>query len=111
MPAAKNIFHLADRIRLPISHCLVMNTNLRKTIGQFTAALVPAFGLAIAPVDLQATTITVTNTADSGAGTLRAALANATSGDTIKLSLTIPATITLTNGELLISNNLSIVGP
>jgi len=61
---------------------------------------------------VQAATITVTNTNDSGTGSLREAIAIASPGDTINFSLsTVPATIALTTGELLISNNLNIVGP
>jgi hypothetical protein len=59
----------------------------------------PAFG----------NTSTVTNTSDSGAGSLRAAIAGASSGDTINFSVT--GTITLTSGELLINQNLTISGP
>ena len=59
----------------------------------------------------QATTHTVTNTNDSGAGSLRQAIADATSGDTIDFSLTYPATITLTSGELAINKDLTIDGP
>src|SRR5208282_4621490 len=40
-------------------------------------------------------TFTVTNTNDSGFGSLRDAMANAASGDTINFSLAYPATITL----------------
>jgi hypothetical protein len=50
---------------------------------------------------LAAATITVTNTNDSGPGSLRDAIANASSGDTINFSLTYPATITLTCGTWL----------
>jgi hypothetical protein len=53
--------------------------------------------------------ITVTNLADNGAGTLRQAIADAASGDTINFAVT--GTITLTNGELLLTNNLNILGP
>ena len=53
--------------------------------------------------------ITVTNTLDSGAGSLRDAIANASLGDTISFSVT--GTITLTSGELLIGQNLTITGP
>lgn len=63
--------------------------------------------LAVQPAG--ANTITVTSTADSGAGTLRAALASAANGDTINLSVT--GTITLTNGELLVTRNVTIAGP
>jgi hypothetical protein len=53
--------------------------------------------------------LTVTNLNDTGAGSLRQAIADAASGDTINFAIT--GTITLTNGELLITKNLSIVGP
>jgi hypothetical protein len=51
----------------------------------------------------------VTSTADSGAGSLRQALADALPGDTITFNLTSPATITL-NSRLVISKNVSIEG-
>jgi hypothetical protein len=60
----------------------------------------------------QAATITVTNTADSGAGSLRDAIATAASGDTIDFNLSsCPCTITLTSGELAIDKDLVIEGP
>ena len=59
----------------------------------------PAFGA----------TITVTNTNDSGPGSLRAAIAGAANGDIINFSVT--GTITLTSGELLVAKNLTISGP
>src|SRR5713101_4527948 len=52
----------------------------------------------------------VTSTADSGAGTLRAALASAADGDTIDAS-SVTGTILLTSGELLVTNSVTIVGP
>ena len=58
-----------------------------------------------------AATITVTNTNDSGAGSLRQALANANDGDTINFTVTTPATITLTSGELLVNKSVTISGP
>jgi predicted outer membrane repeat protein len=62
-------------------------------------------------------TLTVTNTLDSGAGSLRAEISAAGSGDTINFALPPPPpgqttqTITLTSGELLIKKNLTIAGP
>ncbi|MBV8730024.1 MAG: hypothetical protein JO336_09465, partial [Acidobacteriia bacterium] len=53
-----------------------------------------------------AATITVTNVSDSGAGSLRAAIADARSGDTINFGLAYPAIITLTSGPLIIITNL-----
>jgi len=58
-----------------------------------------------------AATITVTNTNDSGAGSLRQALADANDGDTIQFSVTTPATITLTGGVLVVNKSVTISGP
>src|SRR4028118_89302 len=53
--------------------------------------------------------ITVTNTNDSGSGSLRAAIASAASGDTIKFASSIGnKTIVLTSGQLFINKNLTI---
>jgi len=63
---------------------------------------------------LCAATFTVTTTADSGAGSLRQAVmdANVCPGSaTITFAPSAYGTITLTNGELFITNDLSILGP
>ena len=57
-------------------------------------------------------TLTVTNNNDSGTGSLRAAIAAAQSGDTIDFSSKLDGkTITLTSGELLITDSVTIDGP
>jgi hypothetical protein len=57
-------------------------------------------------------TLTVLNNADSGPGSLRAEIAAANSGDRIVFDPRLNGqTITLTSGELAISQNLSILGP
>src|SRR3954452_8405809 len=56
-----------------------------------------------------ANTITVTNTNDSGPGSLRQALADANDGDTINFAVT--GTIGLTSGELVIDKSITIAGP
>ena len=56
-----------------------------------------------------ATTITVTNTNDTGPGSLRQALADANDGDTINFAVT--GTILVTNGELSVEKNVTISGP
>lgn len=53
--------------------------------------------------------IIVTNTNDSGAGSLRQAVLDAASGEEITFSVT--GTITLTSGEILIAQDLTITGP
>jgi hypothetical protein len=57
-------------------------------------------------------TLTVLNNLDSGAGSLRAEIAASRRGDIIVFALSsYPQTITLTSGELIIQNNLTIAGP
>ena len=65
--------------------------------------------LCLIALSTQAATITVSNTNDSGAGSLRQALANANDGDTIRFGTT--GTITLTTGELLVDKSVTISGP
>src|SRR5262249_37097573 len=57
-----------------------------------------------------ASTITVTNGNDSGPGSLRQAIIDASPGDTIYFNLSV-TTVTLTSGELAIDKNLTITGP
>ena len=56
-------------------------------------------------------TISVTNLNDSGPGSLRAAIEGAENGDTIVFAANLSGTITLTSGELLLNQDLTIVGP
>ncbi len=58
-------------------------------------------------------TFTVTTTADSGAGSLRVAIAqaNAASGGTIDFNLPLPAVINLQSALPTVTNDVSIVGP
>jgi hypothetical protein len=60
-------------------------------------------------IGLHAGTIIVTNTNDSGSGSLRQALADSDDGNTIGFSVT--GIITLTSGELLVDKSISISGP
>ncbi len=79
-----------------------MRTNLRST-----TLLVALLG----SQSIGAATITVTSTADSGSGTLRAALLTANNGDMINFALPTPSRITLTSGELVISKGVTVLGP
>src|SRR5438132_7457691 len=65
--------------------------------------------LCAAAVSARADIITVTNTDDSGPGSLRQALASANDGDTITFAVT--GAIDLTSGELVINRNITISGP
>jgi len=66
--------------------------------------------LILSATDALAATITVTNGNDSGAGSLRQAILNASSGDTVTFAPNV-TTVTLTSGELMIDKNLTITGP
>ena len=60
-------------------------------------------------ISVHADIITVTNTNDSGPGSLRQALAVANDNDTITFAVT--GTIGLTSGELVLNNSITISGP
>jgi hypothetical protein len=61
-------------------------------------------------LSVSAATITVTNTIDSGPGSLREAIATAANGDTINFSLPNPSVITVLTPLTFVSN-VTIVGP
>jgi len=86
-----------------------LSRGLRLT---FTCGLLAVLALVLAPAMVtHAAIIQVTNTNDSGAGSLRQAIADAGSGDEITFADTVTGTITLTSGELSINKNLIITGP
>ena len=88
-----------------------MNTQM-KTFNSNTCRILFATclsALCLIALNAQAATITVTNTNDSGAGSLRQAIADAHDGDTIDFGVT--GTITLTTGELLVNKNVTLNGP
>jgi hypothetical protein len=60
---------------------------------------------------VHAVTITVMNTADSGMGSLREALADANDGDTIDFGAAVTGTITLSSGQLVVNDSITISGP
>ncbi len=66
--------------------------------------------LCLAALSAEAATITVMNTNDSGAGSLRAALASAANGDTIDAT-GMSGAILLTSGELFVDKSVTINGP
>jgi hypothetical protein len=79
-------------------------------IGAFRAGFTIVAMVLFAPVTaLRADIITVTNTDDSGPGSLRQALADANDGDTIEFAVT--GAISLTTGELLVNRNIAITAP
>src|SRR5689334_20686028 len=80
-----------------------------KSVLCFASLLIMSAMLVFLAPGANATTNAVLNTADSGPASLRDALGSAADGDTI--NITASGTITLLTGELLIANNVTIVGP
>jgi hypothetical protein len=84
----------------------ILGRGRRRPARQVTPRLVPL------EVRALLSTITVINDNDSGSGSLRAAAAEASSGDTIDFAPSAYATVTLTSGPLVVPNvNLTIQGP
>jgi FG-GAP-like repeat len=91
------------------SQCLAPSFNrYSRAFWRFLACLISV--LLLSATHARAVTITVTNGNDSGQGSLRQAILDASSGDTINFapSLTV---INLTSGALVINKNLTITGP
>ena len=83
-----------------------MKSKILSSVNAFAIVLVL---LRFITVPAHADVITVTNTNDSGPGSLRQALADANDGDTITFAVT--DTIGLTSGELLVNSSITISGP
>jgi len=79
---------------------------MRRTLH---SAIIGVLFLCVFEMPAHAATITVINTNDSGPGSLRQALADASDGDTITFAVT--GAIQLTSGELVINNSITISGP
>jgi hypothetical protein len=84
--------------------------NMKDTLGTLGKAAVLIAVATWLGATAQAATLIVTSTDDSGAGTLRDALANAADSDTIDAT-GVSGAITLTNGRLSVSNSVTILGP
>jgi hypothetical protein len=78
-------------------------------MSQTTTLAIGVLLFAATTMSMHAATITVTNTNDSGAGSLRQALAVAPDGD--RIAFTVSGTIRLTSGALVVARNVTISGP
>src|SRR5262249_41624660 len=76
-----------------LSHSLKLQRYPKNARARATIFAIGVLLLYAAVIHAQATTITVTNTNDSGPGSLRQALADANDGDTIAFNLGGAATI------------------
>jgi Right handed beta helix region len=88
-----------------------MKPQIQKIISALALLALLTLNLQPSTACAQGTTITLTSTADSGPGSLRAAVAGASNGDTIVFANTLSGqTIALTSGEIVVSNRLTIDG-
>jgi hypothetical protein len=79
----------------------------KNTYPAASLALFSAAAIFISTNAASAATLTVINNSDSGAGSLRQAIIDSSSGDIINFAPALTGqTITLTSGELLINKNL-----
>ena len=83
--------------------------NVSRTYAVMIPCPTPTATATATPTPTPAGNIIVTNTNDSGPGSLRQALADANDGDTIGFAVS--GTIGLTSGELVIDKNITISGP
>ena len=88
-----------------------MHARLIRLPRAFALLLSALAALALSAPARAATTRTVMNTNDAGAGSLRQVLLDAGAGDTINFNNSVTGTITLTSGELDISQSVTITGP
>ena len=86
-----------------------MRRGLNNAMRRTTIFAIAVLLLAATTMSAHAANITVTNTNDSGLGSLRQALRTANDGDTINFAVT--GTITLTTGGLPVNKSLTISGP
>jgi predicted outer membrane repeat protein len=85
-----------------------MTSDIKGSMGRATRFAIGLLLYAVA-LPVHAATITVTNTNDSGAGSLRQALAVAHDGD--RITFAVSGTITLTSGALVVTKSVTISGP
>ncbi len=84
-----------------------MQTSITSLLRRCTA-----LGLCLVTAGSHAATLTVTTNADAGAGSLRQAIADAQSGDMIVFDASLHGSvITLTSGQLTLTNSVAIQGP
>jgi hypothetical protein len=90
---------------------MMFNTPLPTSLRRMATWLIAACAAwLVFAQSAHADTITVTNNADSGPGSLRTVIASANSGDTIMFDPNVTGTIQLTGGELAITKSVTISG-
>ena len=86
-----------------------MQRDRNNAVRRTTIFAIAVLLLAATTMSAHAATITVTNTNDTGPGSLRQALTNANNGD--RINFAVSGAITLTSGGLVVAKNVTISGP
>jgi hypothetical protein len=108
----KTTTSVTSRAQSPPARFLAMVLNLSFRVALFRPGLITcliAIGLGTSPGAMAATQ-TVSSLADSGAGSLRAAIGNANMADIVDAT-GVSGKILLTTGEISITNSITILGP
>src|SRR5436190_6666983 len=97
-------------VRVSHLQCLATRVNRRvfRCWHSYLAYVIAA--LLLNATSARAATITVSNGNDSGSGSLRQAIVDASPGDTINFAPSV-TTVSLSSDELVIDKNLTITGP
>ena len=93
------------RLVFSVALALISLAVLAGTTGIYSSGAPPT----VPAASRASSTLTVTSTGDSGPGSLRQAIADASPGDTIVFAVT--GIIVLTTGELSVNKDLIIEGP
>jgi hypothetical protein len=107
--APMNRWSIEVTITLPSDGCNFPTIVRNKSVRNFRAVTVCLIWACALTIPAHATTIIVTNTNDSGPGSLRQALADTNDGDTIDAT-SISGVITLTSGQLQVDKSMTING-
>jgi hypothetical protein len=111
--SVKHILGTSDRISFQVPGAIPTSRSYFVSISDNFDPIPFSSGASCSEVSVTvgANTLVVMNRNDSGVGSLRAVLATAVNGDTITFANGLTGIITLTSGELLITQNVNIDGP
>jgi hypothetical protein len=94
----------------PMNSATLLSTNVNQEANRLTVTGVSSFNL-FTSGSSAITSVTVENSNDSGAGSLRDAIATVESGGTVVIPASLSSPIQLTSGQIVIDKDVTITGP